>query len=254
MSDQTNHLLNLFLKLMRSHRFIKAMHVEIFRNKMHRQGSRTGAQGLLIKLWENDGLTNAEIAELLDIKPSSVTAQVKQLEVHGLVERRADEKDGRVSRVFLTEKGKKAQVDRLRQYDAFSEDLFDALTEEEQLELKKLIQKLVDAHREEEWNWDEFAGNPFAGNPFRGNFGLEFKGEMRQAAKEIHRAGHEMKREWHHNFRDVMNSTQNNLKDPEDFGDYGALGDFGNFGFGPIPKGKSNYKEDKSKDEDWSDF
>ena len=88
MSEQTNNLLNLFSKLLHNPNILFALRADGISKQMKNRGNRNGAQGLLVELWNKDGLTNAEIAELLDIKPSSVTAQVKQLEEAEMVIRK----------------------------------------------------------------------------------------------------------------------------------------------------------------------
>lgn len=142
MFKNTNEILNLFSKFLQNPSMMLAMRAQMMSKHFAERDSRKGAQGLLVELWKKDGLTNAEIAELLDIRPSSVTAQVKQLEEEGLVERVRDENDKRVSRVVLTEKGKAAEQNRNDFHDDLLENLFGALSEEEQETLKALLTKL----------------------------------------------------------------------------------------------------------------
>lgn len=52
----------------------------------------------------NDGATSRELAELLDVRPSSLTEMLDRMETAGLVTREADENDRRVVRVRMTEK------------------------------------------------------------------------------------------------------------------------------------------------------
>ncbi|MDR0199214.1 MAG: MarR family transcriptional regulator [Streptococcaceae bacterium] len=151
MSEQTNSLLHLFGKILRDPQFMMALRMEQASAKLRGNGERMGARGLLVKLWEKDGLTNSEISELLDIKPSSVTAQVKELESQGLVERKQDENDGRVSRVFLTEKGREAQNKGRETRNGMSEKIFESLTADEQVQLRDLLQKLADNQISAEW-------------------------------------------------------------------------------------------------------
>ncbi|MEY8443141.1 MarR family winged helix-turn-helix transcriptional regulator [Lactococcus ileimucosae] len=150
MSAETNKLLSLFSKLLHNPQLIMALHRERMSNQLGERKPRMGAQGLLVELWKTDGLTNAEIAELLDIRPSSVTAQVKSLEQRGLVKRVTDENDKRVSRVFLTKEGKQAQVDYKESQDDLSEGIFGHLTKEEQLSLIHILEKLEESIKGEE--------------------------------------------------------------------------------------------------------
>lgn len=142
MSEKTNQLLHLFSKVLRRPELMVSVRMEERAERFKKGGERTGARGLLMKLWEQDGLTNSEISELLDIRPSSVTAQVKELEQRGYVERKADENDGRLSRIFLTEEGRALKDKRSEQKEVISEGLFSALSEEEQGQLASLLEKL----------------------------------------------------------------------------------------------------------------
>ena len=54
-------------------------------------------------------MSQREIAEHLRIKPPTVNVTVQRLEKAGFLFRKADEKDQRVSRIYLTEKGKQAK-------------------------------------------------------------------------------------------------------------------------------------------------
>ncbi|MFV0556800.1 MAG: MarR family winged helix-turn-helix transcriptional regulator [Lactovum sp.] len=155
MSNNTNELLTLFAKFLRNPRVIMAMHIKFMSEKLLSRGNRNGAQGLLVELWKKDGLANTEIAEMLDIKPSSVTAQVKQLEERGYIERRTDENDGRIIRVFLTKKGRNAETNYQEQQDKISEQVFEVLTAEEQEKLKFLLEKLLESQSNDDSIFEE---------------------------------------------------------------------------------------------------
>ena len=61
---------------------------------------------VLNRLWEEDGLSQVELAERT-FKDKPVTTRILSLlEKKGIVVRRSDESDGRVLRVFLTKTGK----------------------------------------------------------------------------------------------------------------------------------------------------
>ena len=202
MSEQTNNLLNLFSKLLHNPNILFALRVDGISIQMKNRGNRNGAQGLLVELWNKDGLTNAEIAELLDIKPSSVTAQVKQLEEAEMVIRKQDENDKRVSRIFLTDKGREAQETRDTMHNDISEIIFGNLTDEEQEQLAFLMEKLVennDARNDQDFQqMAQFFGNPFMENMMNAHdrhaFGNHMRREMQNWQREIRRSSQEMKR------------------------------------------------------------
>lgn len=201
MSEQTNNLLNLFSKLLHNPSVLFALRADGISKQMKNRGNRNGAQGLLVELWNKDGLTNAEIAELLDIKPSSVTAQVKQLEEAEMVIRKQDENDKRVNRIFLTEKGREAQETRDTMHNDISETIFGNLTDEEQKQLANLMEKLVetnDAHEDRDFQkMTQFFGNPFMENMMNAHdrhaFGNHMRREMRRSSQEMKRGQNRMR-------------------------------------------------------------
>jgi DNA-binding MarR family transcriptional regulator len=69
-----------------------------------------GAQalGLLARLTEEDGLTQADLARRGRVEASTVCRMVDRLERDALVERRADPADRRSARVHLTSRGREA--------------------------------------------------------------------------------------------------------------------------------------------------
>lgn len=74
--------------------------------QMQELGIYPGQIPVLGLLAYKDGLSQREIAEHLRIKPPTVNVTVQRLEKAGFLYREADEKDQRISRIYLTEKGK----------------------------------------------------------------------------------------------------------------------------------------------------
>ncbi len=63
-------------------------------------------QGMLLMfLWDHDGLAHSKIADFLKISPAAATKVIKRMEEEGYLERKQDEKDERISRVFILPKG-----------------------------------------------------------------------------------------------------------------------------------------------------
>lgn len=118
---------------------------------MHRhhddQGPRQGGRGpmrLLRLIKENDGLTNSEIAEQLDIRPSSVSAGLARLEEDGFITRETSEDDKRVTHIHLTDDGKKFIETMKANRQQLRDGLFDGISEEEQDQLITSLTKLVE--------------------------------------------------------------------------------------------------------------
>jgi MarR family transcriptional regulator for hemolysin len=92
----------------------------------HRAKERgtTRAQWIvLFRLRQNEGLSQVDLADVLELQPISLVRLLDRLVEHGLLERRHDPKDRRANRLFLTTKGKKLvdDLDSLR--DAIATDV-----------------------------------------------------------------------------------------------------------------------------------
>src|SRR5277367_1687889 len=72
-------------------------------DKRARAHDMTRAQwGILIWLERQPGITQKELAELLEVEPITVARLVDRLEVRGMVERRPDPRDRRIWRLHLS--------------------------------------------------------------------------------------------------------------------------------------------------------
>ncbi len=89
-------------------------HRNLIRRQMHALGLCRGQPPVLFALYNKDGMSNSDLAEFLEITPATLTNKVKRMEKAGLVIRQRDEEDERVSRIYLTEKGR-SFMDRLHQ-------------------------------------------------------------------------------------------------------------------------------------------
>ncbi len=105
--------------------------------RMHR-----GQAHLLSIISRKNGASQRDLAEEMDVRPSSMTEALLKMEAAGLITRKQDENDQRIMRIFLAEAGEKA----VRQSNVAALDLttglFNGLTSEEQVQLLSLIEKL----------------------------------------------------------------------------------------------------------------
>jgi len=76
--------------------------IRIEADKRARLRGMTRAQwAMLIRLEQNPGLSQKEVADLLEVEPISVARLVDKLEAGGLIERRPDASDRRIWRLHL---------------------------------------------------------------------------------------------------------------------------------------------------------
>src|ERR1700755_3136910 len=85
----------------------------------HRAKNRgtTRAQWIvLFRLREQEGLSQVDLAEVLELQPISLVGLLDRLVEHGLLERQHDPKDRRANRLFLTAAGRQlaGDLDSLR--------------------------------------------------------------------------------------------------------------------------------------------
>lgn len=69
-------------------------------------GIRGGQEVVMGSLWEADGQRLGDIAARVGVTAASITKHVKNLAAEGFVTTAPDDQDKRVSRVFLTDKGR----------------------------------------------------------------------------------------------------------------------------------------------------
>lgn len=66
--------------------------------------------GVLIVLWQEDGLQSAALGRRAGLEPSSMTGILDRMERDRLIERVADPEDRRAQRIFLTESGREYEA------------------------------------------------------------------------------------------------------------------------------------------------
>lgn len=88
--------------------FMRATHVYFQKNfqLLNEFGLHPGQPPMLWHLFREEGLSQKELACRLKVKPPTVNVSLQRLEKADYICRRQDEKDQRVSRIYLTEKGR----------------------------------------------------------------------------------------------------------------------------------------------------
>ncbi len=107
-------------------------------------GIHFGQSRILAALLHNDKLTQGAIADGLDVKPATVTNQVKKLEAAGLVNRAHGENDDRIMNVTLTPKGRKAAKFTVSVMVKIEDEIRSELTPKETDSLRKFLEKVRD--------------------------------------------------------------------------------------------------------------
>lgn len=103
-----------------------------------------GQPPMLFILSKKDGLSQRELADLLNIKPSTITVMLKRMEKANLVTRRQDKEDQRVSRVYITEEGLRLCKKASEVMNRIENEFFGNFTTEESLILRRLFLQMKD--------------------------------------------------------------------------------------------------------------
>ena len=120
-----------------------------------RGGSRHGR--ILGIIAHHEGLSSSELAEILDIRPSSVTEVLNKMEGEELIRKQKDEKDQRINRLYLEPAGKQI-VEEYRKMRIENDPYKGILDEEETTEFIRLCRKLKEGMEDLNLKYETEAG------------------------------------------------------------------------------------------------
>ncbi|GED29123.1 MarR family transcriptional regulator [Brevibacillus centrosporus] len=101
-----------------------------------------GQPPLLMRLYRHGGMMQKDLARSMNVQPATLTVMINRMEKSGLVTRQADPNDQRVSRVYLTEKGKVATRAVKEALQLLETRCFENFTDEETALLRNMLTRL----------------------------------------------------------------------------------------------------------------
>lgn len=107
-------------------------------------GGHHGEAFCLRALAENEGATQRDIAAMLHLSRPRVTKMLQALEAAGAVTRRSDERDRRLTRVFLTPEGRRRERQLHSRWAEHINQTVGAMSERDRRELIRLLDELSD--------------------------------------------------------------------------------------------------------------
>ena len=100
-------------------------------------------QGIALRqLWRTDGLTQSELAHRLHVAPATVTIALQRMERIGLIERRSDQRDQRVSHVFLTDRGRSLRANVEENWDRLEEQMLAGFSSTEREVMREYLLRI----------------------------------------------------------------------------------------------------------------
>ena len=112
-------------------------------DRLRPAGIGIGQWAVLLFLWARDGATQAELARVVAIEPPTIVRTIDRMVRDGLVTRGADPRDGRLTRIHLTERGRALSDVLVPEAIAVNEAVGGRLTVTEARTLRRLLTKLV---------------------------------------------------------------------------------------------------------------
>jgi len=113
-----------------------------FSARIATHGVGMGIFQFLRVLWENDGLTQAELAARTRMRGASAAGALHELERRGLVRRRPDRRDRRKLRVLLTAKGRRLYDLVMPDIDLTNRAMLAGFESAEQRRLKQMLHRM----------------------------------------------------------------------------------------------------------------
>lgn len=78
-----------------------------------RLGFSPGQFPVLLELWEEEGLTQRQLLDRVDVEQATMANTLARMERDGLIERRVHPRDKRAQQIFLTEKARTMREEAL---------------------------------------------------------------------------------------------------------------------------------------------
>lgn len=118
---------------------------QYWREKLEKLDLYPGQPQLLLALKHHEHVSQKELAKAMEITPATLTVMLRRMDGKQLVSRESDVQDLRITRLCLTEKGRK-KADEIEEMIAQSNDMFGELFSKEEIETVCSMMRRVCAH------------------------------------------------------------------------------------------------------------
>ena len=114
-----------------------------FTKEFSKFGFGSGQYMFLIHLYKNDGISQEELSDLVNIDKGTTAKSIKKLETEGFVMRVKDKNDKRINRVYLTPKALEIKDEFLSSINAWENTLTSNLSYAEKEQALTLLKKIT---------------------------------------------------------------------------------------------------------------
>ena len=99
--------------------------------------------GVLLSLWDKDGLKANELGKRAGLEPSTMTGLLDRMERDGLVKREPDPNDRRANRIHLTQEGADAEVSATKVVSTTLKKVFRTISKKDIETTKNLLRTIL---------------------------------------------------------------------------------------------------------------
>lgn len=111
----------------------------------------------LVRICENPGIIQEKLAEMIKVDRTTAARAIKKLEIQGFIEKRNDDKNKKIKKLFPTEKGVNVYPFLKREGDYSNKVALSGFSEEEIDQIYQLLQR-VRKNIEVEWDFVKKGG------------------------------------------------------------------------------------------------
>lgn len=127
---------------MRRIEYISRLHHMAFRSFLQDQSLPPAQVGALKVIIRNPGMSQRELADALHIQRATATVMLQKMEKAGFIDRRPDQDDQRVSRIYPTQLAITQDSENKKAINAYFDRCFRGLDPQEFLQLESILTKL----------------------------------------------------------------------------------------------------------------
>lgn len=106
----------------------------------------------LVRIYENPGIIQEKLAEMIKVDRTTVARAIKKLETNGFIEKQSDKENKKIKKLFPTEKGKELAPYIIKENNYSNEVALQGLSQEEVATLASLLEK---ARKNVEIDWEQ---------------------------------------------------------------------------------------------------
>lgn len=122
-----------FHSLMKNHR-------RLVQNYLSKLGLYMGQPRLLFYLEENPGMSQKELADMLEISKEATSVSIRRLEKSGFIDRNPCQEDRRINLLYLSQQGHDVVENLHRDFDKINGWMFVDLDDDETKELQRMLE------------------------------------------------------------------------------------------------------------------